>query len=108
MIGLLIDSIFYSITNFQSSFIIFGLEKRRNIFYLIILGLMCSILMQSFLGIIYVFLMYLVNIFLKKYTHKKIIIYLSDYLILFNIHININNFICFIISVLFLLFNPYN
>ena len=105
---LLLDILFTSITNISSSFLVFDIYKKHNIFYIIITSILAMILTQktSFLVLI-IFIYYFIR-YLKKYINNKYVLYFISYLLLFNINVNIINLLFFILSVLIVYLNPYN
>lgn len=108
MIYLLLDLIISSISNINTSFIIFDMYKKHSFIYIIIMSLLIAFFTQSIKYILLIIIIYYLNIYLKKFISNKYLIYFISYILLFNIHISIYNLIIFIISVLIIYFNPYN
>ena len=108
MLYLLIDTIITSITRFNTSFIIFDMNKNHSFFHKIIISLLTALLTQSIYYILIILLLYYLNKYLKTIISNKYIIYFISYIILFNININYQNMLIFAITVLIVYFNPYN
>ena len=108
MIYLLLDLVISSITRFNTSFIIFDIYKKHSFIYIIIISLLISLFTQNIIYILLIIGIYYLNNYLKIFISNKYIIYFISYICLYNINISINSLIIFIISVLFIYFNPYN
>ena len=103
MICLLLDIFISSISNYNTSLIIFD-SKKHSIIYVIIISLLVFIYTFKIIYILIVLLMYLI----KKYISSKYLLHLISYVLLFNININMNNFIIFLFEVLIFYLIPYN
>lgn len=93
MIYLILDILFYSLTPFNTSFYLFYLTYQKD--YLNILSLIIIIYLTHNLFYIPIFII----IYLFKRYHyfnicNKFLKIILTYLIFYNIHININNFLC--------------
>ena len=108
MILLLLDVIFSSLTNLNTSFIIFDMVKKHTIIYILLISLLVTFLTQNIIYLFLIMIIYYLNKYYFSIIHNKYIMYFLSYLILYNINIDLNSFIIFIISVLFIYFNPYN
>ena len=104
MINLLLDIIISSVSSYNSSFIIFDLVKKHSIIYIIIVSLIISYYTLN----IYYFFIGIIIYYLRYFIKYDYLLYALGYILLFNIHININSTIIFIILVLFNYSNPYN
>jgi len=108
MLYLLLDLIISSISQFNTSFIVFDIYKKHSFIYILIISLLIGLFTQKVIYFIIAFITYYLIINLKKYISNKYMIYFLSYLCIYNVNININSFIAFIICVLFIYFNPYN
>ena len=99
MIYLLLDLLVSSITYFKTSFILFDINNKHSYIYVLFVSLLVLIYTHNLIYIVIIFIIYNLN----KVINNKYLRYLLGYLILFNININISNFISFIMSI-FILF----
>ncbi len=93
MIYLILDILFYSLTPLNTSFYLYYLTYNKD--YLNILSLIIIIYLTHNLLYIPIFIIIYI---LKKYHYfnicNKFLQIIITYLIFYNIHININNFLC--------------
>lgn len=93
MIYLILDILFYSLTPFHTSFYLFYLTYQKD--YLNILSLIIIIYLTH--NLLYIPIFIIIYLF-KRYHYfnicNKFLKIILTYLIFYNIHININNFLC--------------
>ncbi len=93
MIYLILDILFYSLTPLNTSFYLYYLTYNKD--YLNILSLIIIIYLTH--NLLYIPIFIIIYIF-KKYHYfnicNKFLQIIITYLIFYNIHININNFLC--------------
>ena len=108
MIYLLLDTIISSLTNFKTCLLAFYLPKKIPLIELIFITIITTYLTNNYTYILIIPIINYLNNTLKKSLSNQYLLYTINYLLIFNLHITYQNFITFLISVLFYYFDPYN
>ena len=110
MIYLILDILFYSLSNFKTCFITLFFSKNNSFLEYIILSILIIFFTKKYIYyLIILSLLYLLNKYIyKKFIVNKYIKLVLNFLIFFNINLNLNYLSTFLLIVLFNNFGPYN
>lgn len=110
MIFLILDILFYSLSNFKTCFITLFFNKKNNFLEYIILSTLIILITKKYIYyLIILSVLYILNKYVyKKFIVNKYIILILNFLIFFNLKLNLNCILTFLLIVLFNTFGPYN
>lgn len=110
MFYLWLDILMYSLTKFNSTFIILFFMKKRRLWEVLLLLVTLFLFTRKYLYYLVVMIvLYLINRYLRKYLlDKKYLLMTLNFFVFVNWQININYLLTYLVFVLITIIAPYN
>ncbi len=110
MIFLILDILFYSISNLKTCFVAIYFSKKFNIWEYFIVSILIILITRNYLYYaVLLSISYILNTYVyKRILANKLIILLLNFILFTNISLDLNYLLSFFLIVLFSTLGPYN